>query len=325
MTALALVLALALPAEDEAAPEAAEIAANEAKGLSYYGTGWMPEAEAGKLREADARTVGWSMQQRIDLAHLSLRTDFDLGDALALAKTLENAAGAYLRFHEGIWALKPRPITILVFRTEKGFQTAARKMAKEEPAAGVHVRYLKEGTILVCPAKGLQGDQALKGIRRNAILQLVGALDDRAARIGASQMPAWVPAGRGQLFAHGVVGRQVIPGELNVVSGTGTLPLLEKSLPEFSLPAFLALDEKAYRGPDAALHLGQAWAFAHFLLFAEEGRHATGFRKYLSGLPAKGALKDFEREVGKIAELEGPFKRYVEEVFLPKAKESLKR
>ena len=296
-----------LPAEEA---DAKEIAENEARKLVFYGSKWMTEKEAGKLREADRKALGWAVEVKIDTPLLAIYAGKDLAYARRVARILENETQVYLRLYGKVWKMetKIKPINVFLFPDMETYQ----RMSGEEP--GNPAVYLNDKRALYVSG----GDQEALPYRTiNAVHEMLHALDDNLAHVLSPFVPFWAQEGRAHHFGYAVQGLQVLPGHVRVPPKDLLIKNLQSGIEATPLPAFLALDNKAFMDGKQDENYAQAWALVHFLFEGDEGRHAEAFRKYLSGFPAKSNLAAFEATVGKASDLQEPYARYVKEVLIP--------
>ena len=303
-----------IPAGDE---EAKEITANEVKGSAFYGTKWLPEKEAEKSREADAKVLGIHMASRVDTPHLRVYSEWGIGPSLNLAWTLEHAVQAYLHLYDGVWKGKPSPdpVPVLVFKSWEGYRNYQKRHKKDTPEDNT-VSYYPDLGLDVCPAKQEGVSESIDALVEAAVEEFVCALDSRVARTECNVIPPWVHEGRHLLFGLSLKGRRSFPGLIGKAFGAA----VDGADQDLSAERILATPASSFFGPSGPARKFQAFALLHFLMFSENGRRAEGFRRFLGGLPGKCTPKDFEREVGKPSDLEEPFQRYAREVVFPKVR-----
>ncbi len=300
-----------LPVEEaEAARDEEELA----KGAVYYGTGWIPQAGAERLRRVDRKRVGWAFETRSDSAHVSVYSSLPVAFTRRLAAVLENGIGAYRDLYGPIWRLAPLPksLRVFLFSDRDAFQSAVRA-AGEVPDGGDTCRYCPQAQLVCVLGDTGNGFETLV----DALRTLNTALDTLLA---PGEMPVWAQRGRGLYLALGLQGRQVLPGFLAPLPAGAASALLEEDM---GLAELISSGGSAFYSEKRTGREFLAWAWVHFLLHGEGGRHAAGFRTYLSGKAAKGMVADFERAVGKVRDLEPGFRRDVSEVLVPGAKKKV--
>lgn len=307
-----------LPADEADAQAAAE---NGAKGLVFHGSRWISATEAEKAREADARAAGWKVGVRVDTAHLKIYSARSLAFTLRLADTLESAIGAYRRSFGKVWKLAPDlgTFTVHLFADRDTFERVARTQGLQISEGDVGKYHVRRGVLYVGMNRPeVVPPDAPDDVVQCAVHEMLHGLDDRLARCTLA-CPAWRQEGCAVYFGHAVRGRQVLPGVLWVPKGDGFPEALGRAMEVCALSEIMTMDQARFTATLGNERYALAWAFVHFLLHGEGGRYAAGFRSYLASCDTKASKADFEKAVGRLAELEPAFRAYVEGEFLPAA------
>ena len=336
--------------------EAEEIAAGLKKKQAYYGSGWIPAGEAEKRRAQDrkipdwipqedtdgkpvARIMDWPFETRVDTPNLAVFSALPLDLTLRISGTLENEIIAYERFYgygrvwtftNGFEGFAPfgsrRPVFLFKQRGIflKQLQVALRCHGDivESTLLGM---YLPEPRALFVGVWEGPWEGQSEEILNTAVHELFHGLDDGfPMRHDGFEMPPWVAEGRAEHFALSLVGRQVVPGAIRVPALSGRPEELSDVLAQAKKKSirdrkFCLLRQMAGEGcvyPDG---YALSWGMVHFLFHGEGGCHAAGFRAYLTGLTKDASVEALEKQIGKLEELEAPFRKYLEEELIPAA------
>ena len=296
---------------------------HEGKGEVYYGKAWVGSKAA--ARAADRQQFGWAIQTRVDGPRCVVYSAAPYADARAVSAVVHKVAAGYEALYGKARKLEmPKPFAVHLFGSADEFATQLKRMAKYPGAApkGFAGAYTPPVKMMF-----LSTDIGSGGWNQDTLLHTVAhetlhALDDLAAGIQLSAMPTWICEGRALYSQYSLVGRQWLPGALSVGGTDGRGMEVEKAYKTASLEPLLGLDHKAFM-QNAVPNYAVAWSFTHFLLHGQEGKHRERFLKFVAGCPQKSSPRDFERVVAKVADLDGPFKTYVETVFLPAVKASV--
>ncbi|MBM4035859.1 MAG: hypothetical protein FJ291_29320 [Planctomycetes bacterium] len=309
------------------AAEADALAAkdHEEKGEVYYGKGWVAAKTVGAARTADRNRFGWNIQTRVDAPTCIVYSAAPYDQARAVAVVAHRTALGYEALFGKTRKLEPfRPYPIHLFDSFDVFSTVFKRMAKfvgpiPKGFSGVYTPPVKMMfTSTDIGSGGWNQDTLLRAVAHETF----HAMDDLAAGMNASPMPIWIAEGRALYSEYSLVGRQWIPGALNVGATDGRGQEVEKAYKTASIEKLLSLDSKTFMqnpGPNYAV----IWSFTHFLMHGQDGKYRDRFMRFLAGCPMRSAAKDFERLVARAADLDAPYKAYVEEVFLPAVKASV--
>ncbi|MBM4039489.1 MAG: DUF1570 domain-containing protein [Planctomycetes bacterium] len=299
---------------------------HEGKGEVFYGKAWVSAAAAGRLRAADRGRFAWPIQTRVDAPpYCAVYSAVGYAEARAVAVVVHRVTTGYEAvFGKGRKLTTFAPFPVHLFGSADVFAREFKRMGKlsGDVPKGFAGSYTPTVKMMF-----LSTDIGSPGWNQEALLHTVAhetlhALDELAAGISLSAVPTWIAEGRAIYSQYSLVGRQWIPGALNVSGTDGRGQEVEKAYKTASLERLLGLDQKAFM-QNAAANYAVAWSFTHFLLHGKEGKHRDRFLRFLAGCPARSSAKDFERIVGKVAELEAPYKEYVETLFLPAVKASV--
>ncbi len=305
--------------------EAKDIEENEARGLVFYGTKWVKPKEAQAEREKDRKAEGWDLDFRLDTPNLRIYSARPLAFTRRLAALLENEIAAYRRVYGKVWKLQETlvPARVYLFRDREAFERQAAPFFGQMPPLlsgfyRVKTRVLYVGCIAGEPPGASASEWELL---HTAVHETVHLLDDQLARVDTPQVPLWVKEGRADHFGYAVSGRQVLPGDCRCHPKSLVPETLASALDAVPLGTLVGLDRATFLAGKESQHYFLSLAFVHFLLHAEGGRHAEGFRTYLKGLPGKGTRADLERALGLgLDPLEAPFKDYARETLIPMLK-----
>jgi hypothetical protein len=298
---------------------------HEEKGEVYYGKGWVSAKSVGATRSADRNRFGWNIQTRVDAPTCVVYSAAPYDQARAVAVVAHRVALGYEALFGKSRKLEPfKPYPIHLFDSFDVFSTVFKRMAKfvnpiPKGFSGVYTPPVKMMFIST--------DIGSSGWNQETLLRAVAhetfhAMDDLAGGMNAGPMPMWISEGRALYAEYSLVGRQWIPGALSVGATDGRGMEVEKAYKTASIEKLLSLDSKTFMqnpGPNYAV----IWSFTHFLMHGQEGKHRERFMRFLAGCPLRSAAKDFERLVARTADLEKPYKEYVETVFLPAVKASV--
>lgn len=300
--------------------DAREIARNEAKGLAFYGDRWIPAGEAGLLRARDREVVGWDLDLRLDTPRFRIYSGKPLSYTRRIVSILESAHEGYRERYAAVWKLEPAPKPLVVYLCgdRATFEKAGEMLTRGTDGAAVDAvtaAFYTSGAGVLCLGEAARASADKRP--RDSAHELTHALDHLLAGHPWPALPAWVSEGRGEYYGYSVIGRQVLPGLARFHLRDGKPGLLVRSLPGISLRRIVDAGWDAFN-QEAAYHYPPSWAFVHFLYHAERGRYAPGFRRFLSGLPARATPGDLESALGAtLEELEPRFKRYVLDVLVP--------
>jgi len=98
--------------------------------------------------------------------------------------------------------------------------------------------------------------------------------------------------GRAIYAEYSLLGRQFVPGMLNIAATDGRGMEVEKAYPAASLAGLLALDQQAFMKKDAVANYAISWSLVHFLMHGNAGRGRDPFLRFFRGCPPNGAVKD---------------------------------
>ncbi len=299
-----------LPAEEA---EAREAEAMQGMGLLLYGTTWIPAKEADRLREADRKAVRWDVETRIDTPHLVLYSSRPLAFTRRLAALLENEVGAYRRLYGRVWKMDPgaKPIRIYLFGDRATFERVGGPVHGGHLSDYVGGFYDANATkiLYVGMIRGAEGNETMAA--SIAVHELLHGLDYLLSRSVVKGTPKWIQEGRAEHFGQAIQGRRVQPGTLSRFARGRFRTVFGGGMPEIPIATLV---DGACGFTEA--HYAASQAFVHFLFHGDGGRHAAGFRAFLSGLPAKASRAEFEKAVGKLPALEPAFRRHDQEVLL---------
>ncbi|GEM_PF-3254106 len=300
------------------ASEALEIAENEEKGLAFYGKGWVPEAEAERLRAADSKTAGWNVLVRIDTPHLTLYSAPGVDFARYFAAVLEGEFALYHRLYGKRWGLDPAgpPLPVYLFADPKTYQASATAITPQaRPDLWPCMFNNRTGILYVgmTPAMAKEPfDSAATTFL--AVFEVIRALDDTQAPCLA-RSPRWLQIGRADYFGYALNGRRILPGS-TAMAPADAADILQEGLESVSIAALMNLSQAAY-DKDVRRNYLWSWAWVHFLCHGEGGKHATAFLEFLDSPVPKSSVEGFEKAVGPVKDLEPAFKTYVEKELLP--------
>ena len=298
---------------------------HEGKGEVYYGRSWASAATAGRLRAGDRQRFGWPIQTRVDAPHCVVYSAVPYDETRAVAVVVHRVAMGYQAlFGAGrkLEAFKQFPVHL--FGAADVFATQFKRMAKFQGAVpkGFAGAYTPPVKMMFLSTDIGSGGWNQETLLRTVAHETLHALDELAAGMQMSAMPTWICEGRALYSQYSLVGRQWIPGALSVGGTDGRGQEVEKAYKTASLAALLGLDQKAFM-QNAPANYAIAWSLTHFLLHGEEGKYRERFLRFVAGCPQSSSAKDFGRLVAKVADLEGPYRTYVETVFLPAVKASV--
>lgn len=308
-----------VPVDDAEAEEADEM---EARGLRFYGTGWIPADEAGRLRAADAKAAGFDVRVRIDTPFAVVYSAKPVAETRRVTALYANELAAYREFHRGIWEMPDRTWRAKVYLLESHetfvrIYTALEGRPPEHELAGVYLGHRQ--TLLAGPDPNGSPETDV----RISAHELFHAADHMfAPRIGAAGR-GWLVEGRAEHFANSVVGRQIVPGavrkfyqENRWVKATERR-VLSSALRDLPLSRLFSLRDDEFRSDDkAGANYVISYAFVHFLFHGDGGKRAEGFRRFLAGLPERASPEAFQACVGRFQDLQGPFEEHARRCFL---------
>ena len=310
--------------------DAAEAQALEAEGKVFYGAAWIDAEEAGKQRALDRKEIGWDAGFRIDTPRLRIYTDAPLGVGRRLAAILENEIETYRRFHpkgfcpeKSLADLASRKLKVFLCWDPQTFRKVAGPVwiANGGRSMSPDIGGFYDPKTRVLYVSHNPEDASLRLLTLTAVHELFHGLDDVLGGITPAKIPRWLVEGRACHFGWAVRGRQVLPGHVQFAELEAYPDVIEQMGRTARLGDLVRMDKNAF-GASPANYIA-SWALTHFLFHAEEGRHAEGFRRFLSGLPAgKGSKRDLDQAVGDLAKLEAPFRAYVLDVLVPAAQAS---
>ncbi len=295
---------------------------HEAKGEVYYGKAWAPAKPGPAARAADRAHFAWPIQTRVDAPECIVYSGVPYDETRAVAVVIHRVAAGYEALYgktRRLEAFKPFPVHL--FGSVDVFAAQFKRMAKlqgEVPKgfAGAYTPPVK--MMFLSTDIGSSGwDQ--ETLLRTVAHETTHALDELAAGMQMSAMPTWIAEGRALYSQYSLVGRQWIPGALNVGGTDGRGQEVEKAYKNASLQTLLGLDQKTFM-QNAGSNYAIAWSFTHFLLHGQDGKYRERFLRFVAGCPQRSSAKDFERVVARVSALEEPYKAYVETFLLPTVK-----
>lgn len=308
--------------------EAPEVWRREARereraGEACYGEGWIPKAEAEAKLKADANVLGWAPRLRLDTQEVRIFSGAAYPTARALAEAAAAMVPAYRAMDGASCPLKaPRSVRVCLFEDRKTWAAVYRKLIGEElPDYGGSCYHDLTDTVYIC----MDSLPALKatdaGLAEVIVHEMVHALDEQALK-GLALRPKWLEEGRAEYLGHGTSLRRIVPGAVMLEKTDARSRHLGDAVLKVSLAELLDADRETFYSEKMKFYYPLSWALVHFLLHGENGRHAEAFRAFVCDTERGWTRVVFEARVGKLAEIEPAFKRYVREVFLPLARAS---
>ncbi len=297
---------------------------HEGKGEVFYGKAWVSAAAAGRLRAADRGRFAWPIQTRVDAPHCTVYGAASYAETRAVAVVVHRVATGYEAvFGKGRKLTPFAPFPVHLFGAADVFAKEFKRMGKlsGDVPKGFAGAYTPPVKMMFLSTDIGSANWNQETLLRTVAHETLHALDELAAGISLSAVPTWIAEGRAIYSQYSLVGRQWIPGALCVGGTDGRGMEVEKAYKAASLDTLIGLDLKAFM-QNAGANYAVAWSFTHFLLHGQDGKHRERFLRFLAGCPQRSSAKDFERVVAKVAELEEPYKVYVESVFLPAVKAS---
>ena len=305
--------------------ESREAKDHEGKGEVFYGKAWMPAKSADHPRAADKGAAGWDVQTRVDGKYCIVFSATTYLEAKAVAATVDSVVAEYAASFGKVRKLDlAKPIVVHLFAAQDTFAVQFKRLAKtgQDIPKGFAGGYNQN-------IKGLavSTDIGMAGWNSETLLHSVAhetthALDDMAAGMQMNSLPTWVPEGRAIYAQYALVGRQMLPGAVNIGGTDGRGQEGEKAYPTASISRLLSLDHKTFMTA-APANYAVAWSFTHFLMHGDNGKYRDRYLKFLAGCPKACSAADFEKTVAKASELEPLYRTYVETIFLPAVKASV--
>ena len=263
------------------------------------------------------------MDFRLDTPHLRIYSARPLPFARQTAAILESEYGAYVRDHHIFWKLKElgAPVKVFLFRDRVSFEKNGGPLCPFMSSDTMGFYLTATQTLYVgCSANPHDPDG---GILTNAAHEMTHALDDLLAGMApALDSHPWVREGRAEYWGLSLSNRRILPGAAVFSARTREPDIVAQAVPAPDLAALVSMDSTAYMKAGFR-NYALSWALVHFLLHGEQGRHAEGFKRYLTKLQEKPEEANLEACLGvRVADLEVPFKVYAQKVLLPSVQRS---
>jgi len=215
--------------------------------------------------------------------YYNIKTDFPREDAKIMGEHMDAVFKSYMMLFSKLPLRLQRPavLNLFLFVEEADYQKVLRE------------RFHNNGTGSWGKCITAGHNISLVGWRgRHSLEQMKPLLQHEGFHQVAShlfpRMPIWANEGLAELFERGImVDGQLVLGDFPESDKRRLLKCIEqgKMLP---LDRFFALDSAAWSGRvhagDAVAQYLQAWSMIHFLLFADQRKHESGFLKFLVAL-----------------------------------------
>ena len=292
---------------------------------AFYGKAWVSEKSADSKAAADSKKLGFEIKTRVDGKSCIVYSAASYEDTQALADVIDATTAGYAAMYGKVRRLSlSKPLVVLLFNSGDALRSEFQRLGKTPTAVpkGFAGAYSP-----VAKIEFMSTDIGLKGWSVDTMLHTAAhesthGLDDLGAGLDLNAMPTWIGEGRAIYAQYSLVGRQFLPGAVNVPGTDGRGAEVEKAYKDASLTALISMDHRTFM-QNAVANYAVSWSFAHFLLHGDDGKYHDRFMKFVSGCPKNSSAADFQKIVGKPSDLEGPYRTYVETVFLPAVKVSV--
>ncbi len=291
----------------------------------FYAKAWMPEKSAESKLAGDRKKIGWDIKTRVDGKTCVVYSAASYEETQAVADAVDATTAGYAAMYGKVRRLSlSKPLVVLLFNSGDMLRAEFQRLGKTPTAIpkGFAGAYSPAAKMEFMSTDIGSTMWTLDTMLHTVAHESTHGLDDLGAGMDLNKMPTWIGEGRAIYAQYSLVGRQFLPGALNVPGTDGRGQDVEKAYKTVSLAGLLAMDHKTFMQA-AAADYGVAWSFTHFLLHGEDGKYRDRFMKFVSGCPKNASAADFQKIVGKPADLEGPYRTYVEKVFLPAVKASV--
>lgn len=263
--------------------------------------------------QREAQLSWWDRSPESKYGHYWIKSDLPPEELRKIAQHLNLMYGQYSKLLAFVPVRIEEKLNVLAFRTRQDFQLTlqARFGVKVANTGGLFF-VMPGGSALAFWTEGLPGQ------RLRHVVQHEGFHQFAYSRFG-DDLPPWVNEGLAEFCGEAVIlGDKMVIGQANprvlnrlkqAIDGGTSIPL-SRMLSMNTRDWADALRSGAPGG--ASLQYAEAWSMVQFLIYGENGAHASAFDTYLkhvnTGLPASEA---FVRALGTdINDFEARWKRW---------------
>jgi hypothetical protein len=270
-------------------------------------------AAAGQSASQEAQ-AWWRTAQTIQSRYYNVRTDLPSGAARMVAGHMDRMCDAYAQMLSGFRIHKQFRLEMWLFRSQRSY-LAVLADQYDVDGTGSGGMCVTKGTRITLAA-WMRGDDAPRMLRT---LQHEGF--HQFARAMFRSIPPWANEGLAQVFEHGVVvGDRVIVGEVPA-EWLAVLRAASEARKLKPFDAFMSMEDEQWGehvvGGTATLNYLQAWALAHFFLYADNARYQPGFFEFLRQMNVGNSWEAaFQQAFGTrdYATLQGAFLQYLRQL-----------
>jgi hypothetical protein len=262
------------------------------------------------VAQRQAQLSWWDRSPENKYGHYWIKSDLPPEELRAIAQHLNMMYGQYSKLLAFVPVRIDEKLNVLAFRSRQDFQLTlqARFGVKIANSGGLFF-VMPGGSALAFWTEGVPGQ------RLRHVMQHEGFHQFAYSRFG-DDLPPWVNEGLAEFCGEAVIiGDKMVIGQANP-RVLNRLKLAIDSSKSIPLARMLSMTSRewadALRSGDASLQYAQAWSMVQFLIYGENGAHASAFDTYLkhvnTGLPADAA---FARALGTdINDFEARWKRW---------------
>jgi hypothetical protein len=252
---------------------------------------------AAAFAQRQAQLSWWDRSPESKFGHYWIKSDLPAEHVRDIAQHLNLMYGQYARLLAFVPVRVEERLNVLAFASQSDYQLTLRaRFGVNATASGGMFFVTSAGTALAFFTEGLPRQ------RLRHLIQHEGFHQFAYSRFG-DDLPPWANEGLAEFFGQAIiVGDTMTMGQCN----PRVLNLLQRSVDSGSaiaMPRMLSLTSRNWtenlRSGESALYYAQAWSMVQFLVYGENGAHASAFDTYLkhinNGLPAGEA---FSRALG---------------------------
>jgi hypothetical protein len=290
---------------------------NEGKGLAFYGSKWLPKAQAEKARAADRAKIGWEFASRCDCKHMTIYAHMDSTMTRCYATLLENAGFAYEKIYGGFRKMNySAPLTIYLFPDASAMRAFGSRRNINIPSPFGFYDSGLQTFMGVTHVDGLPEKDQDFAAKHTVVHEMTHALDQLWAGVPVSPY-AWINEGPAEYMGGSRLGWLVVPGYTALASAENASTITSDSWNVF-VPRALNCDLGAIMSTPRldAFDYPISGLLVHFLMHGDGGKYRARYVRFLQGPPDKRSPADLEAAIGmRIPDLQVRFREHVSKAY----------